>query len=92
MVSIIFTDSQKLSAAKQKTSRSSLALTSQDDCEGVRDYFEKMSNVEFEYPAVPFASSPVYGPAQISVSETEAPLRTMKSAKPTGHDDLPAHL
>ncbi|VDP25841.1 unnamed protein product [Heligmosomoides polygyrus] len=57
-----------------------------------RDYFEEISNVEFEHPAVPFAS-PVYGPVQkITVSETEAALRKMKSGKATGPDDLPADL
>ncbi|VDO19391.1 unnamed protein product [Heligmosomoides polygyrus] len=54
------------------------------------DYFEEMSNVEFAHPAIPFAS-PVYGPVQkITVSESEATLRMMKSGKATGPDDLPA--
>ncbi|VDP25373.1 unnamed protein product, partial [Heligmosomoides polygyrus] len=56
------------------------------------DYFEEISNVEFAHPAIPFAS-PVYGPVQkITVSETEAALRKMKSGKATGPDDLPADL
>ncbi|VDP32867.1 unnamed protein product [Heligmosomoides polygyrus] len=55
-------------------------------------YFEEISNVEFDHPAIPFAS-PVYGPVQkIRVSETEAALRKMKSGKATGPDDLPADL
>ncbi|VDP15178.1 unnamed protein product [Heligmosomoides polygyrus] len=55
-------------------------------------YFEEISNVEFEHPVVPCAS-PVQGPVQkITVSETEAALRKMKSGKATGRDDLPGDL
>lgn len=57
-----------------------------------RDYFEEISNVEFEHPAVPFAS-PVYGLVKkVTVSGTEAALRKMKLGKATGPDDLPADL
>ncbi|VDO80682.1 unnamed protein product [Heligmosomoides polygyrus] len=56
------------------------------------DYFEEVSNVEFDHPAIPFAS-PVYGPVQkILVSETEAAPKKMKSGKATAPDDLPADL
>uniref|UniRef100_A0A183G742 Reverse transcriptase domain-containing protein n=1 Tax=Heligmosomoides polygyrus TaxID=6339 RepID=A0A183G742_HELPZ len=56
------------------------------------DYFEEISNVEFEHLAVPFAS-PVYSPVlKIRVSESEAALKKMKSGKATGPDDLPDDL
>ncbi|VDP01585.1 unnamed protein product [Heligmosomoides polygyrus] len=56
------------------------------------NYFEEISNVEFDPPAIPFAF-PVNGPVQkITISETEAALKKMKSGKATGPDDLPADL
>ncbi|VDP33093.1 unnamed protein product [Heligmosomoides polygyrus] len=36
----------------------------------LRDYFEEISNVEFEYPSVPFASL-VYGLVQLGTGDSE---------------------
>ncbi|VDP11614.1 unnamed protein product [Heligmosomoides polygyrus] len=56
------------------------------------DYFEEISNIEFDHLAIPFAS-PVYGTVQkITVSETEAALRKMESVKANVSDDLPTGL
>ncbi|VDO76784.1 unnamed protein product [Heligmosomoides polygyrus] len=56
------------------------------------EYFEEISNVKFDHPAIPFAAS-VYGPVQkITMCEAEATLRKIKSGKATGPDDMPADL
>ncbi|XGW01098.1 hypothetical protein V3C99_013785 [Haemonchus contortus] len=57
-----------------------------------REYFANISTIEFAHPAI-LCAPPVQGPVQkITVNETIAALKKMKSGKATGPDDLAADL
>jgi hypothetical protein len=61
-------------------------------CERWRAYFEKISNEEFDHPAIP-QEPPVEGPiANITAAEVQLAIAGMKNGKATGPDDIPGEF
>ncbi|EYB83298.1 hypothetical protein Y032_0338g2933 [Ancylostoma ceylanicum] len=57
----------------------------------LHDYFEKISTEEFTHPPIP-QLPPTHGPVLITVEETEAALKQLKSGKATSPDDVAVEL